>query len=100
MKYQISLFIMALGFVLASCGNNSQPVETSDPELDSIRLRTVIYHPGDYNSRNYRIPAIITAKDGSLVIATDKRKNNDIDLPASSSIVVLMAVALGASHTP
>ena len=88
MKYQISLFIMALGFVLASCGNNSQPIETSDPEPDSIRLRTVIYRPGDYNSRNYRIPTIITAKDGSLVIATDKRKNNDIDLPEDIDILI------------
>ena len=79
---------MALGFVLASCGNNSQPVETSDPEPDSIRLRTVIYRPGDYNSKNYRIPAIITAKDGSLVIATDKRKNNDIDLPEDIDILI------------
>ena len=79
---------MALGFVLASCENNNQPVKPSDPEPDSIRLRTVIYRPGDYNSKNYRIPAIITAKDGSLVIATDKRKNNDIDLPEDIDILI------------
>ena len=79
---------MALGFVLASCGNNFQPVETSDAEPDSICLRTVIYRPGDYDSRNYRIPAVITAKDGSLVIATDKRKYNDADLPEDIDILI------------
>ena len=49
--------------------------------------RTVIYQPGDYGSTNYRIPAIITAKDGSLVITTDKRKFNEADLPEDIDIV-------------
>ena len=49
--------------------------------------RTVIYQPGDYGSTNYRIPAIITAMDGSLVIATDKRKFNEGDLPQDIDIV-------------
>lgn len=50
--------------------------------------RTVVYEPGDFGSQNYRIPAIITAEDGSLVIATDKRKNNDGDLPEDIDIVI------------
>ena len=56
MKYQISLFVMALGFVLASCGNNSQSVETPNPEPDSIRLRTVIpsHHHGQGRLFGYR----------------------------------------------
>ena len=49
--------------------------------------RTVIYRPGDYGSTNYRIPAVITAKDGSLVIVTDKRKYNEGDLPQDIDIV-------------
>ena len=49
--------------------------------------RSVIYQPGDYGSTNYRIPAIITAKDGSLVIVTDKRKYNEGDLPQDIDIV-------------
>ena len=88
MKYQISLFVMALGLVLASCGNPSQPAELTEKEPNSIRLRTVLYRPGDYDSKNYRIPAIITAKDGSLVVATDKRKNNDRDLPEDIDILI------------
>lgn len=49
--------------------------------------RTVIYRPGDYGSKFYRIPAIITAKDGSLVIFTDKRKENEVDLPEDIDIL-------------
>ena len=50
-------------------------------------IRTVIYQPGDYGSTNYRIPALITVKDGSLVITTDKRKFNESDLPEDIDIV-------------
>ena len=49
--------------------------------------RTVIYQPGDYHSMNYRIPAVITAKDGSIVAVTDKRKYNEGDLPQDIDIV-------------
>ena len=52
-----------------------------------ILARTLLYQPGDYNSANYRIPAVITAKDGSIVAVTDKRKYNEGDLPEDIDIV-------------
>ena len=52
-----------------------------------ILAHTLIYQPGDYNSANYRIPAVITAKDGSIVAVTDKRKYNEGDLPEDIDIV-------------
>ena len=67
--------------VFAACGQPS-----SQRGSDTLTC-TVIYRPGDYGSTNYRIPAIITAKDGSLVIATDKRKFNESDLPQDIDIV-------------
>ena len=88
MKNQVLFIVLAFGLVLASCGNSNQTQQPAEPGCDSICLRTVIYRPGDYGSKNYRIPAIITAKDGSLVIATDKRKNNDIDLPEDIDILI------------
>ena len=88
MKYPIKLFSLAMGIVLASCGNNNQTQPKSTSSSDTLITRTVIYRPGDYDSRNYRIPAIITAKDGSLVVATDKRKNNDRDLPEDIDILI------------
>ena len=54
---------------------------------DSLFTRTELYHPGDYGSTNYRIPAVITAKDGSIVAVTDKRKYNEGDLPQDIDIV-------------
>lgn len=49
--------------------------------------RTLVYGPGDYGSSNYRIPAIATAADGSLVILTDKRKTGPGDLAANIDVV-------------
>ena len=54
---------------------------------DSLFTRTELYHPGDYGSMNYRIPGVITAKDGSIVAVTDKRKFNEGDLPQDIDIV-------------
>ena len=88
MKRYIPFVLLALGLMMASCGTPNQPAQPTEKEPDSIRLRTVLYRPGDYDSKNYRIPAIITAKDGSLVVATDKRKNNDRDLPEDIDILI------------
>ena len=52
-----------------------------------ILAHTLLFQPGDYNSTNYRIPAVITAKDGSIVATTDKRKYNESDLPEDIDIV-------------
>ena len=52
-----------------------------------ILAQTMLYQPGDYSSMNYRIPAVITAKDSSIVAVTDKRKFNEGDLPQDIDIV-------------
>lgn len=56
-------------------------------QREIILARTTLLRPGDYNSSNYRIPAVITAKDGSIVAFTDKRKYNNADLPEDIDIV-------------
>ena len=61
------------------------PSPTGSREI--ILARTTLLRPGDYNSSNYRIPAIITAKDGSIVAFTDKRKYNNTDLPEDIDII-------------
>ncbi|MDL2222738.1 exo-alpha-sialidase [Bacteroidales bacterium OttesenSCG-928-M11] len=64
-------------------------IKSSEEGYRTILLsRQMLYSPGDYGSKNYRIPAIITAKDGSIVIATDKRKNNEADLPQDIDILI------------
>lgn len=49
--------------------------------------RSLVYRPGDYGSKFYRIPAIVTAKDGSLVTVADKRIEHNGDLPAKIDVV-------------
>ena len=63
----------------------ANPSPTGNREI--ILAHTLLYQPGDYNSMNYRIPAVITAKDGSIVAVTDKRKYNEGDLPQDIDIV-------------
>jgi len=76
---------------LKSISTPSQTYEVSSPSPTGSReillAHTLIYQPGDYNSMNYRIPAVITAKDGSIVAVTDKRKFNEGDLPQDIDIV-------------
>ncbi len=49
--------------------------------------RSLVYRPGDFDSKFYRIPAIVTAKDGSLVTVADKRIEHNGDLPAKIDVV-------------
>lgn len=74
-----------------SVNNQSQnhTLEGNPNGSREILLRkTLVFAPGDYNSKNYRIPAIITAADGSLVAVNDKRKNHAGDLAADIDVVV------------
>ena len=76
---------------LKSVSTPSQTFELTNPSpagnREIILAHTLVYQPGDYNSANYRIPAVITAKDGSIVAVTDKRKYNEGDLPEDIDIV-------------
>ncbi len=54
---------------------------------DSL-FRTVLFQPGDFHSAYYRIPAIITTRQGTLVATADKRKFSNGDLPEDIDVVV------------
>jgi len=53
-----------------------------------LLVRSLVVKPGDFGSKNYRIPAICTLADGSLLAATDKRKYDHGDLPSDIDIIV------------
>lgn len=61
--------------------------QSQKSEREILLGRKLLFAPGDYGSKNYRIPALITAWDGSLVALTDKRKNNQADIPQDIDIV-------------
>ena len=52
-----------------------------------LLARVKVLGAGDYGSAGYRIPAIAALPDGTLLITTDKRKNNDLDLPEDIDII-------------
>ncbi len=68
-----------------------ETVEVRNPspsgKREIILARTTLLRPGDYNSTNYRIPAVITARNNDIVAVTDKRKYNNTDLPEDIDIV-------------
>ncbi|MHB9054948.1 MAG: exo-alpha-sialidase [Paludibacteraceae bacterium] len=75
--------------VTAATNNGFYEFQAGNPDgaREILLRRTLVFAPNDFGSRNYRIPAITTAADGSLVILTDKRKYNGTDLPEDIDIV-------------
>jgi sialidase-1 len=60
-----------------------------------IYERALIYNKGDEGSKFYRIPAIATAPDGSLLAIADKRWNSTGDLPEHIDVVCRRSTDLG-----
>lgn len=56
-------------------------------ESSPITKRTVLWSPGDYGSKFYRIPGICKSSDGVLVAVADKRIESISDLPGKIDVV-------------
>lgn len=63
------------------------PASHTAASREILLCRRLLYAPGDYGSRNWRIPALRALPDGSLLAVNDKRKFNEIDLPHDIDIV-------------
>lgn len=61
------------------------PAPTGSREI--LLKRRLLFAPGDYGSKNWRIPALLQLSDGTLLAITDKRKYNETDLPEDIDIV-------------
>lgn len=83
---KIGLDFLSLNYATSKIYNYTE--EQALVEREILLGRKLIFAPGDYGSVSYRIPAIITAQDGSLVAITDKRKYSSSDLPQDIDIVV------------
>ncbi len=55
--------------------------------ISDTAFEICLFRPGDYGSTNWRIPAILCLNNGDLLIANDKRKYNETDLPEDIDIV-------------
>ncbi len=87
------------GSVLSARLNGQQEFTVANPApgfaATIFLTQHTLFSPGDYNSNYYRIPAIVTANDGSLVTATDKRINHQGDLPADIDMYIRRSVDNG-----
>lgn len=80
MKHSALLTLMFFAVSLLPCA-------AQNGRTDSLR-RTVLHRPGEYHIQYFRIPALITAKDGTIVAATDCRKFSNGDLPEDIDILL------------
>lgn len=89
----------------APAAAQSRPA-ASEPEMPAS---TVLFRSGDHGSKYYRIPALVTAADGSLLAVADRRNDSQGDLPNRIDVVLRRSTDNGltwsgqiviAHHTP
>lgn len=82
---------------IALTGIDDAVVTSTATTREVLLKRVLVMAPGDYGSAYYRIPGIITAKDGSLVAVTDARKYSQGDLPGDIDVTVRRSTDGGAT---
>jgi len=79
---------MFFPIALWACGKPAPETPDDPPAQEVIEYyEQCLFRPGAYGSRNWRIPAICTLPDGTLLMACDRRKYNEADLPEDIDIV-------------
>ncbi|MBT7742389.1 MAG: exo-alpha-sialidase, partial [Opitutae bacterium] len=81
-----SLFPLALFFASLNLHGQATDQNAYDFPLLSDAFRKVIFPQGDGGSKYFRIPAIITAKNGDLLAVIDARRNTTRDLQHTRNI--------------
>ncbi|MBB3188701.1 exo-alpha-sialidase [Microbacter margulisiae] len=81
-------------FLSLTTANEVYKITQFQPQGGRVILlsRKLMYAPGDLGSANYRIPAILTAPDGSIILANDKRKDNQGDLPNDIDVMITRSI--------
>ncbi|MFT5166882.1 MAG: hypothetical protein ACI8P3_002114 [Saprospiraceae bacterium] len=76
--------------------NNPTSSTTSDERLILLEHK-LLFSGGDYGAVNWRIPAVVTAADGSIIVAADARVDVAGDLPNNIDIVIRRSTDMGES---
>ena len=77
--------MLLLSLLIWGC---QKPAPENPPAADTIHYyEQCLFRPGDFSSANWRIPAICSLPDGTLLITCDRRKYNESDLPEDIDIV-------------
>lgn len=80
--YRFVLWAMSCFLCMAMPFSLAAHTEPAEPE------HTLVFRAGDCGSRYYRIPALITAADGSLIAVADRRNDSQGDLPNLIDLVL------------
>ena len=85
---RVSSFLRT-GCMAVACLASSMVAFTAsadDRRPDDVE-RTLVFSPGDYDSKFYRIPALAVMSDGNLLAVADKRIDKLSDLPGRIDVV-------------
>ena len=90
-----SVLDAAVTGITYTCNNNETTLDLTsigdpaDRGAMVFNTRTYPFLPWDDNSKVYRIPAMVVADDGSIIVAADKRYNSHTDLGSHKIDVVV-----------
>lgn len=98
MKKISCLIILLAGLTfVGKCQNTNGEKDGRLGIVEGKEIR--LYAPGDYGSKNWRIPAVCTLPNGVVLAVNDRRKNNEGDLPEDIDIVCRRIIKDGRALT-
>lgn len=87
MKRYFGLLTFILCLCFASGSMQSADLSSTSASGDAVELRSRVFAGPDSVSKFYRIPAIATLPDGTLVALADRRLESNGDLPGKIDVV-------------
>lgn len=85
LKTLVTAQLIALSAAMPAMAVNTDI--TAGPASEAVISRSVVFAGGDGVSKFYRIPAITTLADGTLVAVADRRLDSNKDLPGRIDVV-------------
>lgn len=83
-----------------AAADRSAGIMTGDNDSRYLLHRSLLWNLGDDGSKFYRIPALATTNDGTIVAVADKRIEHNGDLPANIDVVCRTSKDNGRTWTP
>lgn len=80
------LLLLTLAACAAGCATPPEPPQ-----------HTTLFRPGEYGSKYYRIPALVTTTQGTLLAVADRRIESQGDLPNAIDLVLRRSTDNGAT---
>ncbi len=81
------LIMMAVAALMTAAPAVTAQDQPAAQVCETSPQRSLVFDKNTYGSKYYRIPALATAKDGSLVAVADKRIDKQSDLPGRIDVV-------------